>query len=101
MAGINFPYQFQYETVAAGQTGQVLGGTGAIGDYISSLIITVSTSASSTVTLLDNATSIVLMPATTPVGVYSIPIGTISQSGAWKITTGAGASVIAVGKFSA
>lgn len=101
MAGIMQPYGFQYETVAASQTAQVLGGTGAVGDYLDKLIITVATAASGTVTLLDNSTSISITAANTPIGVYTVNMGTLSQSGAWKITTGAGASVIAVGRFSA
>lgn len=101
MAGINTPYEFPYETVAASQTGQVLGGTGARGDYLQRLIISVATAATSTVTLLDGATSIVIAAANTPIGVYSIEFGTRSASGAWSVTTGAGVTVIAVGRFSA
>lgn len=101
MSGVSNPYRYQYETVAASQTAQVLGGTGAKGDYLHRLVVTVSTAATSTVTILDNSTSIVLVPATTLVGVYTIDIEAISASGAWKVTTGAGASVVAVGIFSA
>lgn len=101
MAGINTPYEFPYETVAAGQTAQVLGGTGATGDYIHRLIVSVATAASGTVTLLDNSTSIPITAANTPIGVYIVDLGMRSVSGAWKVTTGAGATVIAVGRFSA
>lgn len=101
MSGVLYPYRYAYETIAASQTAQVLGGTGATGDYLHRLIITVSTAATSTVTLLDNSTSIVLTAANTPIGVYSVEVNAASASGAWKITTGAGASVIAVGIFSA
>lgn len=101
MAGINSPYQFQYETVAASQTAQVLGGTGAKGDYLDKIIVTVNVAATSTLAILDGATSINIMPATTPLGVYVIPFNAISASGAWSVTTGAGVTVIGVGKFSA
>lgn len=101
MAGINLDYGYQYETVAASQTAQVLGGTGATGDYLHRVVISVATAATSTVTLLDGSTSIVLMAATAAIGVYSIDIGALSLTGPWKITTGAGATVIAVGRFSA
>lgn len=101
MSGVNNPYRYTYETVAASQTAQVLGGTGAVGDYLHRVIVTVNTALTGTVTLLDNATSIPLVPANTPVGVYSIAVESASASGAWKVTTGAGASVIAVGVFSA
>jgi hypothetical protein len=100
MSGVQNPYEYQYETVAASQTAQVLGTTGAVGDYIHKLIVNVTTAASSTVTLIDGSTSIVIVPAVTPVGVYSIAIEAISASGAWKVTTGAGSSVMATGIFS-
>lgn len=89
-----------YETVAASQTGQVLGTAGARGDYLHRLIISVATSATSTVTLIDNATSIVVMAANTAIGVYSVEFNMYSQNGPFSITTGAGATVIAIGKFS-
>jgi len=103
MAGTFTPYEFPYETVAASQTGQVLGGTGATGDYVHRLIISVVTVATASVTLLDGATSIVILTgaATVVPGIYSVELNMRSASGAWSITTGAGATVIAVGRFSA
>ena len=100
MSGVQLPFGTTYETVAASQTAQVLGGSGAVGDTIIRLIVTVNTAATSTVAILDNATSIAIMPAVTPVGVYSIDLGVQSVSGPWKVTTGAGATVVAVGNFS-
>ena len=103
MSGIANPYRYQYETVAASQTAQVLGGTGAVGDYLHRLIITTSIAVSSTVTLIDGATSILIHAAggTGGLGAESLEMNMASVSGAWKITTGAGCSVIAVGIFSA
>ena len=92
-------FALPYEHVAASQTGQVLGTTGATGDYLHRLVITVGTAATSTVSLLDNTTSHVLVAANTAIGVYSIEINTFSKNGAWKVTTGVGAEVIAVGNF--
>jgi hypothetical protein len=100
MSGVNQPFGTFYETVAASQTAQVLGVTGGVGDTLMRLIITVTTSATSQVTLLDGATSYIIVPAVTPVGVYQIDINAVSVSGAWKITTGAGVSVMGVGNFS-
>lgn len=93
-------YLLSYETVAASQTAQVLGATGKIGDLVQRLVITVATSATGTVSLLDNATSIPITQANTPIGVYVVELGVRSVSGAWKVTTGAGASVIGIGRFS-
>lgn len=92
---------YKYETVAASQTGQALGTTGAAGDRLRQLVVTVATAATSTVALLDGATSIPLVAAVTPIGVYTIDFGQglVSTGGAWSITTGAGVSVIAVGDF--
>ena len=92
-------YGFKYEHVAASATAQVLGSTGATGDYLHRLVITVSATATSTVSLLDNTTSHTLVAANTAIGVYSIEINTFSKNGAWKVTTGAGAEVIAMGNF--
>jgi len=100
MSGVQLPFGTTYETVAASQTAQVLGQSGAVGDTIIRLIITVNTALTSTVTIIDGSTSIALMPATTVVGIYSIDLGVQSVSGPWKVTTGAGATVLAVGNFS-
>ena len=91
-----------YKAIAASQTGASLAGAGQVGekgDILKRLIISVATSATSTVTLIDGSTSIVITAANTPIGVYHVEIGAPSQTGAWTITTGAGATVIAVGDF--
>jgi len=92
-----------YETVAASQTAQTLGPTGAVGDYVDRLIIIPATTSPESVALLDNATSITVFPggASSVPGLAPIvvPLGMTSTSGAWKITTGANVSVIAVGRF--
>jgi hypothetical protein len=91
-----------YETVAAGQTAQVLGSTGAVGDVIERLVITPATTAPGVVTLIDGATNIMPWLGGT-VGAdlkpFVIELGMRSVSGAWKITTGANVSVVAIGRF--
>jgi hypothetical protein len=101
MSGVNFPFRYAYEAVAASQTGQVLGGTGAAGDYLHCVVVAVATAASSTVSVIDGSTTVLSIPANTPIGVYSVEINAASRNGAWSITTGAGASLLAVGVFSA
>ena len=102
MSGTQDPYRYQYETVAVSQTAQVLGGTGATGDYVHRLIINVITVASAGVTLIDGSTSIVISTAASAVlGPISLELNMLSATGPWKITTGAGATVVAVGIFSA
>lgn len=92
-----------YETVAASQTAQVIGATGAIGDRITGLLVVPATTSPGAVTLLDNATSITVFTggATSVADLkpFWIPLGMKSVSGAWKVTTGANVSVIAVGTF--
>lgn len=93
-----------YETVAAGQTAQVMGPTGATGDYLSHVIVSPATSACGVVTVLDHTTAIVSFPgggvtALSNLIPFIIPVGLRSVNGAWKITTGANVSCVAVGTF--
>jgi hypothetical protein len=90
-----------YEAVAASQSDQVLGASGAAGDVLERLIVTVDTAATGTVSIKDGAGSAMpITTANTPIGVYSVEIAAKSSAGAWKVTTGAGATVVAVGRFS-
>jgi hypothetical protein len=92
----------EYETVAASQTDQAMGATGATGDYIEGLVCVVATAATSQVQIKDGSGSaITVLPnAVGPgVGTYYVPLGLTSTSGAWKVTTAAGVSVIACGDF--
>ena len=102
MSGVQRGYGYQYETVAASQTAQVLGGSGAAGDYLHRLIVTVNTAATSTVTLTDGVTAIAIVPANvgSGVGVLDIELNMASLTSGWKVTTGAGVTVVAVGLFS-
>ncbi len=97
-----------YETVAASQTGQALGATGAAGDYLSHCVIypvsvspgvlTVfdgtSTTTNNVITFAGGTTSLSnLSPISIPVGATSL------NSGGWKVTTGANLLVICYGRF--
>ncbi len=102
MSGVLNPYFFKYETVAASQTAQVLGGTGAAGDYLHRLIVNVITVAQASVTLIDGSTNIVISTAGSAVlGPISLDMNMVAETGPWKITTGSGVTVVAVGIFSA
>ena len=92
----------KYATVAPSVTAQVLGTTGAIGDYLASLTIVVATAATAQVQITDGAGGAITVFPNNPgggVGTYTVPINAKSTSGAWKVTTGAGVSVIATGSF--
>lgn len=93
----------EYETVAASQTAQVIGATGAAGDYISGILVVPATTSPGNVLLLDNATSITVFAggasSVSNLVPFFIPLGIYSTSGAWKITTGSNVSCIASGNF--
>lgn len=95
-------YAYQYEAVAAGQTDQVLGATGGAGDYLEGLLCVVATAATSSVDIQDGANSAIsVLPANVGAGIgsYYIPIKATSVAGAWSVTTGAGVTVFATGRF--
>jgi hypothetical protein len=91
-----------YETVAVSQTDQAMGPGGAAGDYLARLIITVATAASAAVSIKDGGGSAISILPNSPgggVGVYVVEVKAHSRAGAWKVTTGAGSTVLAVGNF--
>lgn len=95
------PGGLEYETVAASQTAQALGATGATGDYLSHVVIQPTTTAAGTTTILDNATVIFTFTAGTLADLRPIivPVNAFSVSGAWKITTGANVTATGFGDF--
>lgn len=95
-----------YVAVAASQTDSVIqSSTGATGDYLDYVVVIPATTAPGVVTIKDNTTAIISYPgggttALLTLTPFTINVGAFSRSGAWKITTGANVSVVAVGKFS-
>ncbi len=98
-----------FQAVAASQTATVLqSSTGAIGDYLSHCDIYPTSTSPGVVTVFDNtntaANSVILFPGGTSsvssLVPFPIPVGALSVSGAWKVTTGANVSVVCYGKFS-
>ena len=94
----------RYETVAASQTAQAIGPTGAVGDYIEGVLVIPATTSPGNVLLLDNATSMTVFAggasSVSNLVPFYIPLQMYSISGAWKLTTGANVSCIAIGRFS-
>lgn len=95
------PAAVHYEDVAKSQTAQVLGSSGAIGDFLQRLIIVPETTAAGTVALLDLTTSRNVFIAGTLADLtpITIELGIRSTLGPWKVTTGDNVHVIAVGHF--
>lgn len=91
-----------YETVAASQSAQALGPTGHAGDILEKLIIVPATTGAGNVSIKDGSGSDISVFATgtladlTPIVLL---LGLKSTGGAWKVTTGANVSVIAIGRF--
>lgn len=94
-----------YNTIAASQTAQALtgGGGGATGDYLSHCTVLPTSTSPGVVTIKDNTTTIYAFPggssSLSNLVPFSIPIGAVSTTGAWKITTGANLTAVCVGKF--
>lgn len=97
----------EYEIVAASQTDQILGATGAVGDLLGAIIIVPATLSPDAVTIKDGNGSAItifaggassvdsLKPIHVPLGLKTINATTPG----WKITTGANVSVIGIGNF--
>lgn len=97
-------FEGEYETVAASQADQVLGATGAAGDYLDSLLVVPATTSPGAISIKDGAGSAITVFAGGATSVadlkpFNIPIGLVSQAGAWKITTGANVSLVGKGNF--
>jgi hypothetical protein len=93
-----------YETVAASQTDQALGGTGAAGDYLDGVLVVPATTSPGNVLVQDGSgTEITIFTggagSVSNLVPFMIPVGACSRSGAWSITTGANVSVIGIGMF--
>jgi hypothetical protein len=93
----------KYETVAASQTAQVMGGDGSAGDLIVGILVIPASTSPGSVTLIDGATSITVFAggtsSLTGLAPFPIPLGIKAVQGPWKITTGANVSLIVVGEF--
>lgn len=90
-----------YETVAASQTDQVLGASGAAGDYLSHIVIQPATTGAGTCTVKDDTTVIYTFTTGTlaDLSPKTVPFGIFSVNGAFKVTTGANVAIIGIGNF--
>jgi hypothetical protein len=92
-----------YETVAASQSAQVLGETGATNDFLSHLLVTPANLNPGPIDLIDGATTMRVFTGGTgsiaDLKPFVIPLTMRSKTGSWKLTTGADVLVFAVGRF--
>jgi hypothetical protein len=94
----------RYETIAASQTDQVLGDVGAAGDRLARLIIVPATTSPGKVEVKDGGGSAISVftggsSSVATLAPIVVELGIASTAGAWKVTTGANVSAIAVGFF--
>lgn len=105
VAGLVVPVgDFEFETVAASSTDQVLGATGAVGDYLDGLLVVPASTSPGAVSIEYGSTNIIVFAggasSVLTLHPFFIPIGLHTPSGGgWEITTGADVSVIARGYF--
>lgn len=94
-----------YETVAASQSDQVLGATGAIGDLLAGVLIVPGTTSPGAVSIKDGAGSAITIFAGGASSVgdlkpFLVDLKGLKATGAgWKVSTGANVSAIGIGKF--
>ena len=95
----------KYVSVAASQSNQLLGSTGAIGDYFNDVLIIPATSSPGAITIKDGSggSQITIFAGGTSslndLTPFTLDLGFPSRVGGWYITTGANVSVIAAGTF--
>jgi hypothetical protein len=100
-----FANSTQYQAVAAGLGPVAIGpGGGGQGDYLSHITIVPASVSPGVVTITDGSGSAITVFAggassLSSLAPFTVAIGAKSTSGAWKITTGASVSAIAVGQF--
>lgn len=94
----------QYETVAASQTDQVAGPTGATGDLLAGVLIVPATTSPGAVSIKDGSGSAITVftggsDSITSLQPFYVPLDIRSTGGPWSVTTGASVSCIVVGHF--
>lgn len=96
-----------YETVAASQSEQPMGATGAVGDYLAGVLIVPATTSPGAVSVKDgNGSAITIFAggagSVATLHPFFVPIGArcvAATTPGWKITTGANVSAVGVGAF--
>jgi hypothetical protein len=97
-----YPAAEEYETVAASQTDQILGATGAAGDRLSHITVQPTSLTPGAVTVKDGSTTIWTFPGGANSVSNYVPFTVyfnLAAVTAWKITTGASVSVVTAGDF--
>lgn len=96
--------QTEYETVAASQTNQTMGATGAANDYLAGVLVIPATTSPGNIQIKDGSNTAITVfvggaSSVSNLVPFFIRLGIRSTNGAWQITTGANVSAIGVGDF--
>jgi hypothetical protein len=92
---------WQYETVAASQTNQLLGVNGAVGDLLHAVHCVFTGAPGSAVTLKDGSNAAFnLIAITAGADTKTVMLDLASTSGAWQLSTGTNTTCVGIGKFS-
>jgi hypothetical protein len=92
----------EWEYVAASATNQVLGPTGALGDYLRRVLIVPETTGAGTVSIKDGSgSSLNIFTTGTLADLKPLPLelGMFSADGAWQMSTGTNVHVFVWGTF--
>jgi hypothetical protein len=93
----------QAEHVAASQTDQMMGATGAAGDYLEAVIIIPTSTSPGAVSIEDGDANIVIFDggasSVSNLVPFRVDLGIYSVTGGWEITTGANVRAIGIGRF--
>jgi len=95
-------FQWEYEDVAASQTDQAMGATGAAGDLLHALKCATSAASVGTVTVKDGSGSAftIFLAQSTAAILDSQALDWVSVNGAWSVTTGTNTTCRVSGRFS-
>ena len=90
-----------YQAIGASTTAVLGAKGGAAGDYLDSVVVVVTTLATSFCSMKDGSGSLInLVPnGVSQTGTYRVELHCLSRAGAWSITTGAGCTAVATGLF--
>ncbi len=96
----------QYEHVAAGQTGQVMGSARADDrgqEHLARVIICPTSTSPGAVTITESSVSTVIFDggssSVATLAPITVELGIVSNSTAWSITTGTNVRAIGIGRF--
>jgi len=92
---------FDYETVAASQTDQVMGTTGAAGDLLHAVHCVWTAAPAAATSIKDGAGSAMnIFEIKGGAGSQTVILDLVSADGGWKITTSTNMTCIGIGRFS-